>query len=338
MSEWSDYVRNFYELSPEEQQTEWEKLTPDQREHFEAARTTAAQLPPELPQPAARKSTRSKVGVKSCLLVLAAGLLAIWALAFLANIEKRRADVRAEEEAQRKAEQQAEERRQTIVHFQENEAAILAEVNDLLANGDFRQAVDLAAMYLPAENSELTSVHEKATTGLKEAERLRKIEQILAQVKQVPAANVVKNRDLYLKLTELDPDESLYAEKLRFYSRKLDEQVERARREREQDQKERARAEKERQSRIARFGDAPVPSPWDGSYPAVKQYLKQVANDPDSIKIDGCTKVYNTGKGWLVGCDYRGSNAFGGMVKQSNWFTIVHGNVVEMHDASAYRP
>jgi transposase len=81
-----------------------------------------------------------------------------------------------------------------------------------------------------------------------------------------------------------------------------------------------------------------VQSRWDGSYPPVKECLQRLANDPDSIKIDGCTKVYHTKNGWLVGCDYRGRNAFGGMIRQSNWFPIVHGRVTKMHEASAYKP
>ena len=42
-------------------------------------------------------------------------------------------------------------------------------------------------------------------------------------------------------------------------------------------------------------------------------------------------------KGWLVGCNYRGRNGFGGMIRQANWFTITHGRVVKMDDYSAYR-
>ena len=338
MSNWAEYVRKFYTLSSEEQRTEWAKLTPDQKEHFEAARAAAEQPAPELPQPIASKPSRSGIGARSCLIVLAVGVLAIAGLAFLGNIEKRRAEAEAQEEARRKAEEVAKEREQTIQYFHDNKAAILAEVKDLLAGGELEEAVSLAAKYLPSEDTELVGLHEKAKSEVKTADRLRQIEHILAEVKQVPAANVVKNRDLYLKLTQLDPDEPLYAEKLQFYSLKVDQLVEEARRERERDQKRRAQEQREVEARIARFGEAPVQSSWDGSYPAVKRYLKRIANDPDSIKIAACTKVYHTKKGWLVGCDYRGRNAFGGMVKQSNWFTIVHGNVVEMHDAAAYKP
>ncbi len=77
-------------------------------------------------------------------------------------------------------------------------------------------------------------------------------------------------------------------------------------------------------------------SAWDGSYLPVTNYLETIANDPDSIDIDACTKVYYTTEGWLVGCDYRGRNAFGGIVRQSNWFTVVHNQVSAMHETDKY--
>ncbi len=47
--------------------------------------------------------------------------------------------------------------------------------------------------------------------------------------------------------------------------------------------------------------------------------------------------MYKTDDGWLVGCDYRGRNGFGGMIRNSNWFTIRHKHVIAMHDADRYR-
>lgn len=79
------------------------------------------------------------------------------------------------------------------------------------------------------------------------------------------------------------------------------------------------------------------PDQWrDGSYTAVENYLERIARNPESITIEGCTGVYTTVDGWLVGCDYRGENGFGGIVRQSNWFTIRSNVVREMHDAEEY--
>ena len=67
----------------------------------------------------------------------------------------------------------------------------------------------------------------------------------------------------------------------------------------------------------------------------MEKHLKRIANDPDSIEIDNCTEVYNMKSGWVVGCDYRGRNGFGGMVRKYNWFTIVHNTVIQQHEVNA---
>jgi hypothetical protein len=84
------------------------------------------------------------------------------------------------------------------------------------------------------------------------------------------------------------------------------------------------------------FGKAPERSGYDGTYRVVKNYLEVVMHDPDSLEMDTCTKVYRTDKGWLVGCDYRGKNAYGAMVKVFHWFTIRQNKVVQEHEESAY--
>ena len=162
-----------------------------------------------------------------------------------------------------------------------------------------------------------------------EARRQARVQQLVQQLKSVPDTQVRKNAELYRELVRLEPDNSQYKAKLDSYAQRVKEQE-------AKEKEEEAKKKKERDARIAAFGEPPIQSGWDGSYSAVENYLEAIANDPDSIELDGCTKVYHTKDGWLVGCDYRGRNAFGGMIRQSNWFTIVYGRVVEMHDASAY--
>ena len=86
-----------------------------------------------------------------------------------------------------------------------------------------------------------------------------------------------------------------------------------------------------------RFGSTPIQSGWDGSYREVEAFLKARANDPGSLKFEGCTGVsVDQKKGWVVGCDYRGKNAFGGLVLNSNWFVIKNGKVVSALPRTAY--
>jgi len=83
---------------------------------------------------------------------------------------------------------------------------------------------------------------------------------------------------------------------------------------------------------IARIGNAPVAYAWDGSYGEVERYLERVANDPDSIDIEGCSKSVESKKGWIVRCEYRGKNAFGALIKKNGLFVISHGQVVSASD------
>jgi hypothetical protein len=86
------------------------------------------------------------------------------------------------------------------------------------------------------------------------------------------------------------------------------------------------------------FGTKPKKSLRDGSYSSIKNHLKSIAHDPDSITISGCTEVYYTNKGWLIGCNFRGKNAFGALIHISKWFTILNLKVVKVEPASSYTP
>ncbi|QDK45638.1 hypothetical protein DOM22_10995 [Bdellovibrio sp. ZAP7] len=54
-----------------------------------------------------------------------------------------------------------------------------------------------------------------------------------------------------------------------------------------------------------------------------------MANDSDSIKFKTYTiPLADKKRGWPVGGDFYGKNAFGGTVKNSRWFLIQHDMVV----------
>jgi hypothetical protein len=265
-----------------------------------------------------------------------------WVIIFFGQSQDRKAKELAAKEAQEKAQKVAALRQQNIDHFNQNSSEILNEVKMSFQKGNYKEVISLSAKYLPSQNQELIKLNSKAKTELaaiakaekaakEKAQRDSKTKKIVAKLKTIPSSKYQQNRDLYRQLVKYDPDNAKFKEKLQFYSANIKEQQEKERVEQE-------RLRKEREARIATFGEPPTQSSWDGSYLPVERYLKRVANDPDSIKIDGCTKVYYTENGWLVGCDYRGRNAFGGMIRQSSWFTIVHGRVIKMHDSSAYKP
>lgn len=88
MTDWGGYVRWFYGLSPEQQRAEWEKLTPDQRRDFEAARAGAGpgQVAPS--PPAAKRSTGRKL-LLGCAALAALAVLGIVFLAILGSLTDR---------------------------------------------------------------------------------------------------------------------------------------------------------------------------------------------------------------------------------------------------------
>lgn len=100
--------------------------------------------------------------------------------------------------------------------------------------------------------------------------------------------------------------------------------------------KELTAEEKAKAARVKKFGAMPEQSGWDGSYRVVNDYLKQVAKDPDSIEIEGCTAVSYADEGWLIGCDWRAKNSFGGYVRDYNWFVVRNRQVINMKPGTAY--
>lgn len=260
---------------------------------------------------------------------------------FVGQSEEKKAAEREAQKAQAQEQKIAKLRQDNIDYFKSHKQEIISSASSALSAKNYQLVMNQTSKYLPANDSELTAIFNKAKEALDEIKKAEKAEkekqlresktkELVNKLKTVPASDLSQNKALYQQLVKLNPDNTTYQQKFDYYSQKLTEKLEKEKREQE-------RLKKEREARIAKFGEPPTQSAWDGSYYAVERYLKRVANDPDSIKIEGCTKVYHTKNGWLVGCDYRGRNGFGGMVRQSNWFTIVHDQVIQMQDASAYR-
>ncbi len=69
----------------------------------------------------------------------------------------------------------------------------------------------------------------------------------------------------------------------------------------------------------------PLQSAWDGEVLAVKNYLSETLNDPDSYQHDKCSTPKKDGSLWVVECSYRAKNAFGGVVRAAQRFYIDKG-------------
>mgnify|MGYP007078745396 FL=1 len=67
----------------------------------------------------------------------------------------------------------------------------------------------------------------------------------------------------------------------------------------------------------------PRASSWDGAVLAVKDYLKNNAHDPKSIKIVECSYIFEMSDGYYYQrVKYRGNNAFGASVLNEHYFQI----------------
>jgi len=151
------------------------------------------------------------------------------------------------------------------------------------------------------------------------------------KIKNNQPENYATNLSVYNQLSQLEPDNSTYKKEVEFYKGKISE------RDRIEREKKRKQADAY-QKRLAKFGSKPQNSAWDGSVSCVKQYLQSVAKDPDSLVYEKWGKVaYNDNDGWLVWCDFRGKNSFGGYKRDIKWFVIRHNNVVAVKDFDAYR-
>lgn len=249
------------------------------------------------------------------------------------NAAERSAEAIAKEKARREA---------ATSEFQTNRAQIVSEIRSFISAGSYDKAAKQAEPYLFLKDAEVNELHGHAQKKAKES-------RLLASVERAPETDIDRRAKVYGELARLDPSNSAYQRKHAHYAGKVEARNKKAAAakaaadrkaaaERAAREKKLAAEKAKRDAVVAKFGESPTQSAWDGSYYEVERYLKHVANDPDSIDIDACTKVYRADDGWLVGCDYRGRNAFGGMIRKSNWFTIRHGRVVAMHDASRYRP
>ncbi len=252
--------------------------------------------------------------------------------------EKKKAE--SEIAIQKKKREDEEVRNALKKRLETDRAKIIDDISALVKNGKYEEAFTEADKFKELNVAELKALsdeaHSKYAADQAKAEKEKNLalsktkeEKILALLKSVQPSDYDKNLELYGKLVKLFPDNSIYKEKHDSFKKQKDKKLQEA-------QAFLAKKNSEAAARIAQFGEQPRSSAWDGSYHEVERYLKKVANDPSSIKMGKCTKVYHTPNGWLVGCDYRGKNAFGAVVRNSHWFTIVQGHVIKVEKIDAH--
>ena len=204
-------------------------------------------------------------------------------------------------------------------YFQKNKISIIKKIKKLGTQKEYSKGIENINKYIQTQDKELLTLKHNFETIQQEIKINKKTKNILAQLKKIPAKQLEKNYNLYKKLLKMHPKNTTYNQKMKYYANKI------------------AEVEAKIAAEKLFYGKKPVQSAWDGSYNVVERYLKQVMNDPSSLKIDSCTPVYKVkNTGWIVGCRYRGKNAFGGMVLNQNWFVIRQNQVVDVKDSDAF--
>jgi len=180
------------------------------------------------------------------------------------------------------------------------------------------------------EYKSVPELHKEALRLLQEQNRIQQIADLQQEAKKIPDSNYQAKFFIYKKLLTLDPQNQQYQKEIAFSQKKLQAEQE-ARR------KKLKAEEEENKKRLARFGPPPENSAWDGSVGCVKEYLKAIAKDPDSLKFGNWSKVFYSNDGWIVLCDWRAKNSFGGYVRSVNWFVIRYNRVIAMKSGDHYR-
>ncbi|WP_271270254.1 hypothetical protein [Aliamphritea hakodatensis] len=248
-------------------------------------------LPPirSLVYSAARKdvSAKGKVLLSATLIVLSGFMY------------KQHDDRQAEQQLAEQVRQVEEIRHQEAEYFNANREQIIASINQHLLSKSYEAAAAESGKYLSAGGEELKSLNLQAKQLLVQTQNNEEISKILAELKAIPVKEYEKNRLLYLRLVDLDPSKKRYAEKLKFYTKKVEEQ------------EERIAADTERAIKIKKQF-----SPIDGRHYNFERLIKTEMNDPSSYEHVE-TGYWNRGDHIVVKTIFRGKNSYGALVKDS---------------------
>lgn len=154
MHDWANYVRQFYALSRERQQAEWQRLDDDQRRQFIAVQASAGQRRSDSPG-SGSPAGGVKAAAIGCSVIVVLGAI-MFALAIASqDLEERRAAAVAAEAAHRQEEKAAAERQKAIDYFLNHRKEILTQVEASIAQGELERAKEVASAYLSVGDQEL---------------------------------------------------------------------------------------------------------------------------------------------------------------------------------------
>lgn len=229
-------------------------------------------------------------------------IVAIFALVMVfgvfVNQDKASKELEAKaQEAKAQAEQIAKVRQENIDYYNANKNQIISTAKNEFEAKNYNAVISTLSKYLVSGDEELKKLHSLASTELAAIKKREKTNNLLAQVKKIPASELENNNNVYKQLLALHPDNTTYKKKVDFYTARIKEE------------EDKRIAAANRKSEIEKQFSA-----WDGSHRSLERVIKEAMNDPDSYEHDK-TVYWDRGDHLVVQTTYRGKNAFGGTVK-----------------------
>ncbi|NLE05836.1 MAG: hypothetical protein GX638_13705 [Crenarchaeota archaeon] len=230
----------------------------------------------------------------------------------LAGASLNQSDEKKEQKAaEQKIIEQETKKQQIINLFESNKDSIIMEIKTAIDGNVLQKAVTLSQEYLITGNEELVKLNEIA----KEKFKVQRISEILLELKKVPSSEYDKNLNLYKQLSLLDPGNEKYKLKIAEYSKKI-----------ELENEKKLAAENRMKLIEEQF------SAWDGSHYGLTRLIKEEMNDPKSYKHVK-TVYWDRGDHLVVQTTFRGTNAFGGVVKNTVKAKVsLNGQVLQIID------
>lgn len=220
-------------------------------------------------------------------------------------------EAKEQEEIKAVAEKKEQDKKDNLEYFAKNKSTILAQLNSLLENKDYKGVVAGSKKYLATNDADLNSVHKKA----KEKSLLEGLNNIT-----IDPSNFNRLASIYQQLYTIDPNSKDYKKNAEYYAKKV-KIVEDKKKEEALKQQIAEQRKKQIETQF---------SAWDGSHRGIEKVVKDAMNDPDSYDHVE-TRYIDRGDYLIVITSFRGKNAFGGVVKNTVRAKVdMNGNVLQI--------
>ena len=154
---------------------------------------------------------------------------------FLDQPQERSAAEKEAQQAEDLAQDIEKVRQENINYFNENRGEIISSALLALSESNYQLVMIETNKYLPANDGELNEINaqaknvleemekaeEEAEAELAELQRQERTEEILAELRTIPASELHENKTLYAELLDMHPDNTTYQEKFDYYSQKI---------------------------------------------------------------------------------------------------------------------